>query len=447
MKPVLAKTPALKRTLLFVPTAVGAALLVFLVLGMTTHLFDISLLVAVPAGLATAWILLGPPEVRLKDGRPLVPSAVKPYLFFPIAAILFVAFYPFVGLFLTQVAPIQFLAWATIGVSLAAGAAIAYLLVGFPKFWVGAATAWRRIPTETKPYLSFPAGLALAALFYFLIGLGLTGVDPVLAPLVAAPVGLLAAFAIAFFVFGVPRPRRLPKMPDVPGRPRPLLLAATFAVLLAPMAWLVGGALSLVPGLPTSFELPIALLAGAALASAFALLLWGGPSRWRRYPDYVPGVSREVRHAAAGPAGLVASALVMAAWTLSGLDLVWGLVLALPAGALAAFAVAGTSGVARRAADVPDRVKPLVLFPAWLALAGLIALALTAAFPGNVMWNLAAGLLVGLAVTLVALESSFLKSSLAERRAEREARARLAARRKAALAEAAETPIPEARGP
>lgn len=464
MKPVLATLPPRRRTLLFLPLVLGAFLVLGTVLAFTTHSPYLTLLLGVPASVAAAWLLVGPPQPPpRKDGRAWLDPRVKPFLFFPLAPLLVALAYVVLGYPLTNLGvPVSLIAWVTLGVSIPLGVAGAYLLVGFPRHVFRVRETYQKVPPERRPYFFYPLAVVFFILLYLGLGVATTeliakaSADPDallnLQPLVLLPLCLALAGLLAYLLVGFPKPRRTTKeyLPKVTGKRRPLYFALTFILAGIPFTVLIGTLFNAVAKssggregfLPVELVLPLAVLLGYALSLGVAALSWGTPRTWRRFDDYEPGLPPRMRtpvHLAVGLAVLLAVTVVFG---LAGLEIFYGLLAGGILGALVTLHVAGALPriLARRRAgtllpEMPDRLKPLVLFPVWFALAALLFTTLTFALPEWVAWNALGGLAVGLLVALLLVEQPLLQSWREERRREKEKRRAWKARRKEMLGE------------
>lgn len=457
MKPLLASKPAMWRSLLFGPTLLGLLIVVFLVLGFATDQFLVSLIASAAVALAGTVALLGWPEVKRKDGKPLVDPRWKPYLFFLLAPALGVFFYMLFGAVLTQLAlPAQLLAYASLGLSVVAACALAYWLVGFPHVIRGARTAYATVPPERRPFLFFPLFVVIFLVVF--LGLGVTTTQAMgklgdsqlllnIQVLVLLPVSLLVAGVGAYLLVGIPKPQRSPTqyLPKVTGKHRPWVFAATFLLLGIPLTLLIGMLLTWVAGrvaaFPAGLILPLALLLGYMLSLGIAALGWGTPRKWAQYDDYTPGIPPRARvplYVASGVAVWLGVTLIFG---LAGADIFWGLLTGAILGILVGLQLAGIMGlVAQRrrertiVPDMPDRLKPLIFFPAWLVMSALLFTVLTYTLPDIVHWNLLASLVISLAILLFLLEQPLLLDLVADRQREREKRKAWEQRRQERLA-------------
>lgn len=452
MRPVLEGWPQKKRNLWFGPMALGGFLVAFLVTGfvMTAAAPEangvlVALLVGPAVGVALAWRLFGWPHLTTSTGKPLVSERAKPFLWFPLFLVFTFVGYVVLGTFLTPILPPTVLAYVALVASMLASGVLAYWLVGFPRLVKLAKDEWAQVPVERRPFLFFPIAAALTLLFYFLIGLALTQTSLPLSvqPLLALPAGLLLACAAAYLLVGFPKPQRSLKqyVPEVPGRARPLAFFLTFLVAGLPLAYLAGLALSLSPGLPHAALLPLALVLGYAAALGVAALAWGTPKRWRQFSDYRPGLPKGARIALFVPIVVgcgVAGAIV--AYAL-GLDLFWGILPGTAAGVLVGLRL---SGAWARLADLrgdsrtilpemPDMVKPLVLFPVWFLVGGLLFVVITYAAPRLFGVAFVASAVLGLAVAVYLVEEATIKEAWVERRERKAAEAERKRRREEAL--------------
>lgn len=447
----------------FVPAVLGTLLVLGLVLALTTHDPYLVLVLAVPGSVAAAWLLLGWPEVRRKDGRPLLPPKVKPWLFFALAPLFAAVLYFLLGVPLTKVnVPGKWLALATLAIAIPVGCALAYWLVGFPRHVIHLRETYNRIPPERRPYLFYPVAVSIFLVLYLGIGVLTTAaLDKVqgdrtfllnLQPLVLLPLCLLLACLLAYLLVGFPRPTRTPRdlMQKVTGKRRPRLFLATFLLAGIPFTVVLGTLLNAVARtssnrralLPSEIILPLALVLGYALSLGVAALAWGTPRTWRRYEDYEPGLPPNVRPVVHLGSGLGLMVAVTVAFGLAGLEIFYGLLAGGILGLLLTLHLWGTLPriLARRREgtllpDLPDRLKPLVLFPTWLLLSVLLFATLTFALPDFVAWNAVGSILVGLAVAILLVEQGLLASLLEERRRERERRRAWKERRKQVLQE------------
>lgn len=461
MKPVLSKLTPQRRTLLFAPVLLGAFLVAFLVAAVATDVILVGVLAAIPASVLAAWLLLGWPHVRRPDGRPLVDARWKPYLFFPLAPALAFVGYLLLGAVLTQLKVDPTLStYLSLGLSVAGACAGAYLLVGFPHVVHGARHAYARVPADRRPFLFFPIAVVLFLVLFLALVVGSTQAlarlrdDALLLNLqvlVLVPLSLLLAGLGAYLLVGFPKPQRRPSeyLPKVTGRRRPHLFLLTFLLAGVPITILLGVAITSFVGsrLPAPVILPLAVVLGYALSLGLAALWWGTPARWRQFDDYRPGLPPRARaplYAAAGVAVLIA---VTVGFGLAGADLFWGLLTGAFLGLVVALQLAGIMArlAARRRAptlvpDLPDGVKPLIIFPAWLLVAALAFAVLTYALPDLILWNALGSLLLGLALSFLLVEQPLWRDLIGERRREREKRRAFEARRKEALAREIDDP-------
>ncbi|MEA3201000.1 MAG: hypothetical protein QOE90_2428 [Thermoplasmata archaeon] len=448
MKPVLDKLPADKRTLYFVPVAAGAFLLAFLILAIATPDIYYPIVLSLPIAIAAAYVLLGWPILTHKDGKPILDPKVKPYLFFPLAIFLSLLLYPVAGTPLTRTGlSLDLATYLSIAIASVGGCVLAYLAVGFPTPQMRLKDAYRAIPAERRRHFFWPIFVLTFLVLYVLLGVVTTGLmdrypDRVtellgLQPLVLLPLCVLLAALVGYLTVGIPTPRHGPAeaLQKVGGKARPRLFLATGVVLGIPFTAILGAILTGFTNvnprgkdlLPADALLPIAFALGFVAAFGISAAVWGGPGRWRRYPDYEPGIPKRMRAPVFLAAGLAAALAVVAAFSLAGLDIFYGLLAGAFVGLLVTLALWGSlkrlfgkheHGLLPA---VSDRQKPLILFPVWLGIALLIFTTLTYALPDLVTVNLLAGLVVGLVVALVLLESRLFRTLLHERR---EARAR-----------------------
>ena len=467
MKPVLAKLPPRRRTILFVPLLLGAFLVLGLTLALTTHDVYLTLLLGVPGSVAAAWALVGWPTLPpRKDGKPHLDPRVKPFLFFPLAPLLMALAYVLLGYPLTQAGvPVGLLAWVTLGLAIPLGAAAAYVLVGFPTRLFRVRQLYERIPSERRPFLFFPLAVFLFLVLYLGIGVATTAaLEKVegdrtallnLQPLVLLPLCLVLAGLLAYLLVGIPKPQKGPReyLPRVTGKQRPRYFFLTLLLAGIPFTLLLGTLFNGVARtssnadafLPTELVLPLAVILGYALSLGVAALAWGTPRRWRQYEDYEPGIPPRARLPVHLATGVVVMLAVTVVFGLSGLEIFYGLLVGGILGALVTLQLSGALPriLARRKAgtllpDVPDRLKPLILFPTWFFLSLVLFASLTFALPEWVAWNAVGSALVGLAVALFLVEQGLLATWLEERRRVRERKKAWKARRKEILAQETE---------
>ncbi len=443
-----------KRNLRFFLAAGLGSLLVFLVLGfyLTSakpewNGFLLAMLVGPVVGVGAARLRYGWPRFETREGNPLVPPEHRPYLFFAIMPAIAALVYVVLGVYLTPVFDRPDLVpYVSFAVGVVGGSAAAYALVGFPRFWRPLLDAWRRVPPETRPWTFFLVAPVLAFFFFMVVGLALTAASNAVAtllpieaqPLVALPVALLAGAGAAYLLVGVPKPARPVReyVPDVPGRLRPAAFAVTWFLVAVPCTLLAGWGLSYAPRLSDAVLVPAALLLGLTLALGATVLAWGTPRRWRRYPDYTPGVPEPLRVALLLPVAIATVAVGGVASAAAGFDLFPGLVLGGLVGLPLGLAVSGILPRLVRAArgrarggELPDMVKPLVLFPTWFLVAAGTFMLLAYAFPqyGGAITILSVAL--GLLVAIAMVEAGTWREWRARRR-EARARAREARRRR-----------------
>lgn len=460
MKPVLASQPQKMRTLLFAPTLLGLLLVLFLVIGFATDVFLVSLVVSGVLATAGSVVLWGWPQVTRKDGSPIVPPRWKPYLFFLIAPLLGVTLYFLLGALLTGMRlPATILAYVSLGVSIVGACALAYWLVGFPHVVQGAKNAYATVPQERRPFLFFPLFVLFFLVIFVGLGVGTTmalgklkgsGILLNIQVLVLLPLSLLMAAGGAYLLVGIPRPQQSPTkyLPKVTGKHRPLVFAGTFLVLGIPLVVAIGALLTFVTGKTSAFPkdlvLPLSILLGYMLSLGIAALWWGTPARWRQYEDYTPGIPPRARLPLYVGAGLGVLVTVTIVFGLAGADIFWGLLTGALLGIVVSLQLAGLIGVIakRREADtllpdLPDRMKPLVFFPAWLLLAALLFVVLTYALPDLIQWNVLVSLVTSLALVLFLVEEALWKELVADRR-EQKARRKAWEQRRAEALRAAE---------
>ncbi|HET6404800.1 MAG TPA: hypothetical protein VFH78_09140 [Candidatus Thermoplasmatota archaeon] len=466
MKPVLSAWPAKKRTLSFAPFAAGIFLLSFLIVAFSTQNILLALLLPPVIAVGGAWALVGWPELRMKDGKPLVDPRVKPYLFFVLAPLLALVLYPILGVLLTQAGvPLKRLALVSIALSVLAAVALAYYLVGVPNVFAIARKQYADIPPERRPYLFFPLFVLFFLVLFLTLGVVSTRLVGRISPtdpaallniqvLVLLPLCILIAALLAWLLVGIPKVLTAPAhhIPRVPGRHRPRAFLATLVLAGILLTYGVGALLTFFTPLSSALVLPLALLVGYGLATGIAFLAWGTPARWRSYEDYRPILPPEARMPLRIVLAIGLGLAAAVAIGLAGIDLFWGALVGLLVAGVAALVVTGTHRriLARRGEstlvpDLPDALKPLILFPTWIVISFILFAVLTYLLPGLVAVNVVVGVTVGLLVAFLLLEQPLLQELREERRRERQKRKEWEARRRARLEEAEKgTPPPEA---
>jgi hypothetical protein len=465
MKPVLAAWPQPRRNVAFPIVAFVVFLVLFFAIGFATEDVFYPLLVGIPAGIAAAWLLVGWPVLALQGGKPLIEPEHKPFLFFPLAVGFTIVAYPVLGVFLTKASvPPKYLVTASLALAVLVSCGAAYYLVGFPRLVRFVRQRYAQMPPERRPFLFFPVFAVLFLILYIGLGVGTTQAmgqfqDKVvlllnIQVLLLLPITLLVAALAAYLLVGFPRPQKPIReaLPKVTGRHRPRAFLLTFLLAGVPLTVLVGYLLTTLAQsgntssafLPDALVLPLALLLGYSLSLGLAVAVWGTSARWRRYPDYVPGLTPRARLGAAGAAGLAVALAVVVGSGLADVDIFWGLLVGAILGIAVGLLVSGAYRriAARRGADtllpdLPDRLKSVVILTTWLVLALVVFSVLTYALPGLVAWNAAIAIALGLAVSFALVEQAWIGSSLAELRAARRRRKAWQRHRKEALARAA----------
>src|SRR5581483_482879 len=211
MKPVLAKLSPERRTLLFAPVALGALLFWFLLLAIVTPDIYYPIVLCLPAGVATAYALLGWPILTHKDGRPLVDAKIRPYFFFPLAFFLSLLAYTVVGVPLTR-SPLDadVVTYVSIALAFGIGCTLAYLAVGFPTAHKRLPDLYRQIPPERRRHFFWPFWVLFFLILYVGLGVLTTGLLDrfpkrtvellSLQPLILLPLCLVLAGLLAYFL-------------------------------------------------------------------------------------------------------------------------------------------------------------------------------------------------------------------------------------------------------
>ncbi|MHB8604401.1 MAG: hypothetical protein ACYDCK_04020 [Thermoplasmatota archaeon] len=458
MDPLLPKLAAKNPWAAFVGGAIVITAVAFFVVGLVTNQILAALLLGPALGVAGAYALFGWPKLARKDGKPLVDPNVKPWLFFPLAFGIAAALYAILGVFLTPFVPPTLVSYVAIFVAALVGVIGAFLAVGFPHLGHFFTDAWAKVPPENRPWLFFPLAGLFALLIFFLVGIGIaaTSLSVDLQPFISLPVAILLAIPLAYFLVGFPKPKRKVSemVPTVPGRARPLAFLITALVAFAPLAYVAGLLLGLAPALAGNVAFPLALLAGAFLALGLAALVWGTPRRWRRFPDYKPGMPLAVRRALALPIAVLVGGVGVLVANVVGFDLFLGAFAGLVIGIALALLVSGVFGRAERGntqsseppaaarAELPDKVKPLAIFATWALVTAVLFLLALYVLPTLFFYDLVGAVAVGLAVALVLLEAPLMRVLGEERRERRALKRELAERRKRALA-AGSSAVPE----
>ncbi|HVM46212.1 MAG TPA: hypothetical protein VM582_09780, partial [Candidatus Thermoplasmatota archaeon] len=391
MKPVLSAWPPKKRTVAFAPIALGLWLVSFIVVALATQNIFIALLVPPFLAVGGAYALVGWPEIRTKDGKPLIEPRVKPYLFFVLAPLFALILYPILGMILMMAGlpPTKWLVIITIVLAIGVAATLAYLLVGVPNVYASALRQYRSIPPERRPFLFFPLSVVLFLAIFLALGVvttrlvgragpASTGLLLNIQVLVLLPVSAALAALLAWLMVGVPKVLTAPAqhIPKVTGKHRPRAFLATFALAGIPLTIILGAILTYYSPLPATIVLALALLLGYVTSLGIALLAWGTPARWRTYEDYQPAIPpRAHTPLKLGGAFFVGLAIVVG-FGLADIDLFWGVLVGAIVGTLVGIVLTGTHRrvLARRGEptlvpDLPDGMKPLILFPTWFLIA------------------------------------------------------------------------------
>lgn len=369
----------------------------------TALIVPISITLAIVLGCALAYFLVGFPHAILavrKRYKELPPER-RPFLFFPLFAIIFLVLYIGLGAGTTQ--------------------------------------ALGRFADKTVFLLNIQVLLLL-------------------------PFTLLVSALAAYLLVGFPKPERSLResLPKVGGRHRPRALILTFLVVGIPLTVGIGYLLTTFANggaassafLPETLVLPLALVLGYSLALGFAVAVWGTPARWRKYDDYKPGLSPRARLGASGAAGIAVALACTVAFGLADIDLFWGMLVGVLLGIAVGVLISGAHRriAQRRGADtllpdLPDRVKSVLLISTWLVLALVIFSVLTYALPDIVGWNAGIALLAGLAVAFVLVEQALIREWRDDMRATRQRNKAWAKHRKEELKKGATAQTDEPAGP
>lgn len=467
VKPVLSAWPAKKRNAAFPALALGIFVLGFVIVAFTTQNILLAFLIPTLLAVGGAYALVGWPTIAMKDGKPLIEPKVKPYLFFVLAPIFALLLYPILGLLLMTlgVPPIKWLAVITIVLAAAIGITLAYLLVGIPNVYAAAKKQYTDIPPERRPFLFFPIFVVAFLILFLTLGVvstalvgraapGSTGMLLNVQVLVLLPLCLILAALIGWLLVGVPKVLTAPAhhLPKVTGKHRPRVFFATVVLAGIPLTLIVGALLTVYSPLPATLVLPLAVLLGFMTSLGIALVAWGTPARWRRYDDYQPALPRSAHLPLKIGAALFVGIVILVGFGLADIDLFWGILVGAIAAAIVGIVLTGLHRrvLARRGEttlvpDLPDAMKPLILFPAWAIIAFVIFAILTYLLPGLVAVNALVAIVIGLALTFLLLEQPLLKEVREERRREREKRKEWEARRRARIEESERPgPPPEA---
>lgn len=448
MKPVLSAWPAKKRTNFFAPFVLGIFVVSFLIVALGTQNIFLAFLIPPVIAVGGAYALLGWPQIQTKDGKPLIEPRYKPYLFFVLAPIFSLALYPIVGLLLMTVGipPTKWVAILSILLALGLGIAGAYFLVGIPNIYASARRQYAAIPPERRPFLFFPLFVVFFLVLYLALGVATNRLLPInIQILILMPACLALAGVLAWLLVGIPKAITAPAhhLPKVTGKHRPRAFFFTFLLVGIPLTLILGTLLTNYSPLPSMLVLALALVLGYVCSMGIALLAWGTPASWRRYDDYEPALPATARMPLRIAGAIVLGIAVALGLGIAGIDLFWGLLVGLVVAGLAIVLLTGAHrrvlarrGQATLVPDLPDAMKPLILFPTWFLIALLLFAVLTYVLPGLVGFNALIAILVGLAVAFLLLEQPLLKEVRAERARERQKRRDWEARRKARLEEA-----------
>lgn len=419
------------RQLLFAPMAALLALFFFVLLGLITGIFVLALVLAVFLGPIAAYELLGSPvgeaERQKLQATVPIPRERIPWLFFPLGLILAVPLYVLAGLAVTSAGLGTASAWAAILVSVALGFGVAYVLVGFPRLPRDPRQLLPPVPEERKPLLFLPIGIVLAAVLYFVLGVALTAaVGPERAILPALLLGLAAGFLVAYKLVGIPRPGHTIHVPTVPERYAGLFFAIALLVLGPALAILLGAVAAAFLPIPAAVSFPLFVLLGYLCAFALLAAWRGVPRAGKPLRAYIPRLPAEAR-----PLLLFGATLLIGTILTAVIDTFlvhrfhFSALAAYPLGFLLAVKVVHAESLVvqspERLETVPEKIKPLLLFPLWLF--GTVVLY---SLIGYVLLDFLAAILLAaslaLALTLAALERRLLREwwrTLREGRARR----------------------------
>ncbi|HWG91988.1 MAG TPA: hypothetical protein VNZ52_14150 [Candidatus Thermoplasmatota archaeon] len=447
--PLLKKQSQLVRNLAFVPVAALGSFIGFAIGEVSTESFGIALPVGLLLGIAVAYLVCGTPKAKIPQVKlPKVSPKAKPYLWFPITAVLFGVLYFLIGLGLTAYTQIdlKLLAYISITASLLLAGTAAFLMVGFPNLIKAPKEAYEKIPKEKRPLLFYPLSALFVGILFIGLGVGLSasglfqtrpggpGLIPELyLPLVCLGLSIPMGGGLAYLLVGFPKPKRSlsDSIPRVKPKHKPLAFALTFLLLGPLLSFPIGYGFSQVPAIPPLVLFPVALVLGYVLSFGLSVLTWGTPARWREEGVTVRlFATPRARLLLAPPVGIAVGGLVLFLFGAAGLELRFGILAGVPLGLLAGLAAGGVLQQYSQARGdhlvpaVPEKFKLLVFLGTWATVAFLLFYGL--GFLGlNPPWNTMVALAVGLVVGFLVTEESLFRQWREERRARSERKAYL----------------------
>ncbi|HVL88308.1 MAG TPA: hypothetical protein VM681_09960 [Candidatus Thermoplasmatota archaeon] len=421
------------RRVLFLPLAVVLAFLSFAFLGLATNHFPASLVLGALLGPLGAYLLVGTPldeeARRMIEKTVPIPRQHYSLLFFPLGLVAAVLLYPLVGLALTDAGLVALSAPASMALSLAAGYAVAWAIVGLPRVPTSRSELTRLLPPHRRPLLFLPIALATAAVLYYGLGILFTGVlGPETAVAPAILLGLAGGFSLALATVGLPPAARRLELPSVPQRYEALVFALGVLVLGPVLALALGAIAGSYLPLPGPVAFSILFVAGYALAFGLLAVLRGLPEA-PALSRYVPALPPEARPVllltTTAALGLVFTGL-LETFVLRNLhaSILVGFPLAFLVATKATRNESLVRDAPRRAGALPDAWKPLVLFPTWI-LASVLFYSLLAYVVPTFFLAFLASASLGLALALAITERDLLRTWADERRTQRQRRVEL----------------------
>jgi hypothetical protein len=382
--PVLKKIPQARRNLLFLPVIAVAYLVLIPIVGVLTQDLVIAFVVSLPPAGALAYVLVGLPRFTkdpreiLRKSLPRITPDRRRALFIPGFLVLTAVVYVIAGILLTG-SPVHpdYVALGAIAVALVAAGALSTLLFGLPD--TRAVKAFiPNIPPERKPALFLPAGLLIALVLFFVLGITITQV------VTAGDYGALAAFflsivigfGVAYRIFGLPKTGRIPveKIPRVAPQLRSYASIATILILGPILAVVAGGLIAGLPQVAPDLQLYAGILAGFLIAVVVAWRLFGPPALSAGALEYVPRLPRGARPYLFFPIWFgISAGITIAVETLLKIELYPVILGSLGVGFIIAVVITGR--IKRFARSPGDTVKGMsetrrafLFLPSWLVL-------------------------------------------------------------------------------
>ncbi|MBI4394187.1 MAG: hypothetical protein HY556_10415 [Euryarchaeota archaeon] len=382
--PVLKKIPQARRNLLFLPLIAAAYLVLLPIVGVLTQDLIIAFVVSLPPAVGIGYVLVGLPRFAtdprdlLRKNLPKITPDRRRALFIPGFLVLTAIAYVIAGILLTG-GPVHpdYVAIGAIAVALVVAGVIATLLFGLPDTRAVKALL-PNIPPERKPALFLPAGLLIALVLFFVLGIAITQVVTAgdYGALAAFFLSILIGFGVAYKVFGLPKTGRIPveRIPRVAPQLRSYASIATILILGPILAVVAGGLIAGLPQVAPDLQLYAGVLAGFLIAVVVAWRLFGPPALSAGVLEYVPRIPRGARPYLFFPFWFgISAGMTIAVETLLKIELYPVILGSLGVGFILAVVITGR--VKRFARSPGDTVKGLsetrrafLFLPAWLVL-------------------------------------------------------------------------------